>query len=438
MSETSMPVEAGNEAPPWRLLCVDDEPNILSSLRRLFRQGGYQVAVADGGAAGLQALENEHFDLVISDMRMPEMDGAQFLAQVRARWPDTIRILLTGYADIASTVDAINKGQIFRYISKPWDDNDMLLVVRHALERKALEREKTRLEALTLRQNEELKELNASLEVKVQARTVELAGANEKLKNSFLTSIKVFANLIDLREATLAGHSRRVADLSRKIANKLELSPRDAQDVFVAGLLHDIGKIGLPDVLLTRAVTQMSGDDLGLYRKHPVKGEQSLMALEELRGVAKLIRSHHERFDGQGYPDALAGQAIPIGARILALVNDFDGLQIGIVGSRRLGPEEAKKLVVDGRGKRYDPLVVDAFLLLTGKVEKEHTNEIAIAAADLKPGMAMARDLVSRGGALLLAADYLLDDKLIRQIQEFEESDGARLTIYIRPERRKS
>jgi response regulator RpfG family c-di-GMP phosphodiesterase len=371
-------------------------------------------------------------------MRMPEMDGAQFLAQVRARWPDTIRILLTGYADIASTVDAINKGQIFRYISKPWDDNDMLLVVRHALERKALEREKTRLEALTLRQNEELKELNASLEVKVQARTVELAGANEKLKNSFLTSIKVFANLIDLREATLAGHSRRVADLSRKIANKLELSPRDAQDVFVAGLLHDIGKIGLPDVLLTRAVTQMSGDDLGLYRKHPVKGEQSLMALEELRGVAKLIRSHHERFDGQGYPDALAGQAIPIGARILALVNDFDGLQIGIVGSRRLGPEEAKKLVVDGRGKRYDPLVVDAFVQLTGKVEKEHTNEIAIAAADLKPGMAMARDLVSRGGALLLAADYLLDDKLIRQIQEFEESDGVRLTIYIRPERRKS
>ncbi|MFZ2852751.1 MAG: HD domain-containing phosphohydrolase [Rhodocyclaceae bacterium] len=418
------------------MLCVDDEPNILSSLRRLFRQSAYQVVVANSGAEGLQALENEHFDLVISDMRMPEMDGARFLEQVRARWPETVRILLTGYADIASTVDAINKGQIFRYISKPWDDNDMLLIVRHALERKALEREKTRLEALTLRQNEELKALNASLESKVEARTAELAAANEKLKTSFLTSIKVFANLIDLRESTLAGHSRRVADLSRKIANKLELSPRDAQDVFVAGLLHDIGKIGLPDALLSRAVTQMSGEDLGLYRKHPVKGEQSLMALAELRGVAKLIRSHHERFDGQGYPDGVAGLAIPIGARILALVNDFDGLQIGIVAARRLNPEDAKKLIVDGRGKRYDPQVVDAFLQITGSVEQEHRNEIALMAAELKPGMAMARDLVSRSGVLLLAADYMLDANLIRQIQDFEASEGVRLTIYVRPERK--
>lgn len=437
MNEMTKPEVAGSEAaPPWRLLCVDDEPNILSSLRRLFRGGGYQVTVANSGAEGLQALEKEPFDLIISDMRMPEMDGARFLEQARARWPDTIRILLTGYADIASTVDAINKGQIFRYISKPWDDNDMLLIVRHALERKELEREKTRLEALTLRQNEELKELNANLELKVQARTAELAGANEKLKNSFLTSIKVFASLIDLRESSLAGHSRRVADLSRKIANKLELSPREAQDVFIAGLLHDIGKIGLSDVLLTRAVTQMSGEDLGQYRKHPVKGEQSLMALEELRGVAKLVRSHHERFDGQGYPDGLAGLAIPIGARILALVNDFDGLQIGIVGSRRLNPEDAKKLIVDGRGKRYDPQVVDAFLLITGGVEKEHSSEIALSTAELKPGMALARDLVSRSGVLLLAADYLLDAGLIHQIQDFEASDGARLTIYVRPERK--
>lgn len=437
MSDLTSLAEIGIEAPrQWRLLCVDDEPNILSSLRRLFRGAGYQIAVANSGAEGLQALETERFDLVISDMRMPEMDGSRFLEQVRTRWPETIRILLTGYADISSTIDAINKGQIFRYISKPWNDSDILLIVRHALERKELERAKAELEALTLRQNEELKALNASLEVKVQARTAELASANEKLKNSFLTSIKVFANLIDLRENALAGHSRRVADLARKIASKLELSPRDVQDVFVAALLHDIGKIGLPDALLARAVTQMSGDDLGLYRKHPVKGEQSLMPLAELRGVAKLIRSHHERFDGQGYPDGLAGLAIPIGARILAVVNDFDGLQIGIVGSRRLNPEDAKKLIADGRGKRYDPQVVDAFLEITGSVEKEHRNELAITAAELQPGMALARDLVSRSGALLLAADYLLDASLIRQIRDFEAGEGVRLVIYIRPERR--
>ncbi len=442
MSEATSPSGAA-EGADWRLLCVDDEPNILSALRRVFRQGGYRVTVAGSGAEALQMMETETFDLVISDMRMPEMDGARFLEQVRQRCPETIRILLTGYADVAATIDAINRGEIFRYVAKPWDDNDILLIVRHALERKALEREKARLEALTRRQNEELRELNASLEAKVEERTAELrrahdslALAHEKLKTSFLTSIKVFTNLIELRESSLAGHSRRVADLARKIAGVLDLDARAAQDVFLASLLHDIGKIGLPDHLLAKAVTQMSGEDLGYYRKHPARGEQALMALEELRGAARLVRAHHERYDGKGYPDGVSGLEIPLGARILALANDFDGLQLGLLTSRRMNAEDAKKLIVEGRGKRYDPQVVDAFLHLTGAVEQDPANELAIAAAELKPGMVLARDLISRDGVLLLATDYLLDASLIRQIRDYEASEGVRLTVYIRPERR--
>ncbi|MDA0191736.1 MAG: response regulator, partial [Proteobacteria bacterium] len=127
MSEPLATAGIVDEAPaaPWRLLCVDDEPNILSALRRLFRQGGYDVVVAGSGAEGLLRMEEGSFDLVISDMRMPEMDGARFLEQVRRRWPDTVRILLTGYADISSTVEAINKGEIYRYLSKPWNDDDV-------------------------------------------------------------------------------------------------------------------------------------------------------------------------------------------------------------------------------------------------------------------------------------------------------------------------
>lgn len=369
-------------------------------------------------------------------MRMPEMDGAQFLEEVRKRWPDAVRILLTGYADITSTIAAINKGQIFRYIAKPWDDGDIEVTVRQALERKQLERDKKRLEALTAQQNEELKALNYTLEEKVQARTQELALANEKLKNGFITSVKVFANLIELREGNLAGHSRRVADLARKLANKLGLSPKDAQDVFLAGLLHDIGKIGLPDVLLAKAQTQMSGDDLGLYRKHPQKGEASLMALDELRNAAKIIRAHHERFDGQGFPEGLSGLAIPLGARILALANDYDGLQIGIVSPRRLTPEDAKKLIVEGRGKRYDPQVVDAFVGLSGAPEPERKPEVAVPVAELMPGMVLARDLMARDGTLLLAADYLLDMNLIRQIRDYAEAEGISFSVWIRNDRR--
>ncbi|MGE5385423.1 MAG: HD domain-containing phosphohydrolase [Betaproteobacteria bacterium] len=429
MTENS---EASKLERPWRLLCVDDEPNILSALRRLFRQSGYQVAVANSGAEGLQLLAEQEVDLVISDMRMPEMDGAAFLEQVSKRWPDTMRILLTGYSEITSTIDAINKGEIFRYISKPWDDNDMLLTVRHALERKELEREKARLEALTAKQNEELKDINANLELKVMERTVEVRQAHEKLKTSFLTSIKIFANLIELREGALAGHSRRVADLSRKIAVTLQLAPAEVQNVFLAGLLHDIGKIGFPDALLAKPVSHMSGEDLGLYRKHPVKGEQSLMALDELREAAKLMRSHHERFDGQGFPDGLSGLAIPMGARILALANDFDGLQLGTLAPRRFSAEEARKLIAEGRGKRYDPQVVDAFLQTTGTVERENVGERSLPVAELKPGMVMAKDLMTKDGVLLLAADYLLDANLIRQIREYAASEGLHLMVCVR------
>ncbi|NTV11343.1 MAG: response regulator, partial [Zoogloea sp.] len=136
----------------FTVLCVDDEANILSSLRRLFRPHGYRVLTAGSGAEGLEVLAREAVDLVISDMRMPEMDGAQFLAQVRARHPDVVRLLLTGYADMQSTVAAINEGRITRYIAKPWNEDEVLLTVREALERKALERDKARLEELTRRQ----------------------------------------------------------------------------------------------------------------------------------------------------------------------------------------------------------------------------------------------------------------------------------------------
>ena len=156
------------------LLFVDDEANILSALKRLFRPLGYRIFTAGSGAAGLEILVREQVDLVVSDMRMPEMNGAQFLEKVRQQWPDTVRILLTGYAEIGSTIDAINKGQIFRYISKPWEDSDITLIVKHGLERRDLERRNKGLDELTRKQDEEMKQLNADLEEKVKARAGEV------------------------------------------------------------------------------------------------------------------------------------------------------------------------------------------------------------------------------------------------------------------------
>ncbi|MFZ6776464.1 HD domain-containing phosphohydrolase [Undibacterium sp. Ji83W] len=425
------------------LLFVDDEPNILSSLRRLFRQHSYKIFIANGGQEGLEVLEKETIDLVISDMRMPVMDGAVFLTQVKARWPDTIRLLLTGYADIQSTIDAINRGEIYRYITKPWNDNDIVLVVKQALERKSLEIEKKRLEELTQRQNEELKSLNASLEIKVDERTADLKKAhasllhaNDKLKSNFLTSIKVFSNVVEMRGDKLVGHSRRVADLSRKIAKKLNLDTREAQEIFVAALLADIGKIGFSDELLATPVNQMNGEQLGHFHKHTLRAEQLLMPLQDLQGAAKIIRAQHERFDGRGFPDGLVGESIPIGARILSLTSDYDNLQNGSLVQKRVHMEDAQALIIRGAGNRYDEKVVAAFKqIISNQADDIDDREITIA--QLQPGMILSADVISKEGMLLLPADYVLDQHVIDKLTLFEHPAGAKLVIRVHSNRRK-
>jgi response regulator RpfG family c-di-GMP phosphodiesterase len=424
---------------PATVLCVDDEANILSALRRLFRPAGYRVLLAESGAEGLAVLEREHVDLVISDMRMPEMNGAQFLAQVRQRWPDTMRLLLTGYSDIQSIQDAINCGEIYRYITKPWEDGDILLVVRHALERRELEHEKARLEALTRRQNDELKLLNQGLEAQVQARTRQLqaeheatVAANAKLKRNFVTTIKIFSSMIELRAHNRPGHARQVAELARQLATKLGMDARDTQDVFIAALLHDIGKIGFSDELLQTPLTMLHGETLGLFRKHPARAEELLMPLEDLRGSAAILRCQLERFDGNGFPDGLAGLAIPLGARILALAADYYNLQQGAMVQRHLRAEEARSLILDASGKRYDPHVVQAFRQLMDHGAPADGGGAEMLSGELLPGMVLARDLISRDGLMLLSVDHVLDARMIQQVQDFESKSGARLGIWVR------
>jgi response regulator RpfG family c-di-GMP phosphodiesterase len=420
---------------PATILCVDDEANILAALRRAFRPLGYQILLAESAKEGLLILEqNNHIDLIISDMRMPEMDGARFLAQVRNQWPDITRILLTGYADMESTIAAINEGQIYRHISKPWNDDELLLTVRDALERRALEQEKRRLERLTADQNAELKQLNASLEEKVSERTQELVLANEKLKHSFFTSIQLFSNMLELRAGHMAGHSCRVADLSRKVARELKLDETECQNTFLAALLHDIGKIGLPDDLLRRPINQMSGDELSRWRRHPSLGEQALLALDSLRGVAAVIRSHHETFDGRGFPDGKSGMTIPIGARILSVANEYDGYIWGTLNGKRYEEESARQMIAQGRGKRYDPEVVDAFLTVTGGIKKsnQNTEEVELTTGELKVGMVLSRNLVNYDGIVLLTAQQTLTEQVITQLRGFEHSNGSRLEVWIK------
>ena len=425
------------------ILFVDDEPSILSSLRRLFRPIGYQIHLAEGGKAALAILEQVAVDLVISDMRMPEMDGVQFLEQVRQRWPDTVRLLLTGYADISSTIDAVNRGEIYRYIAKPWDDHDIILIVHDALAHQALVQENKRLQAVALRQNADLKAAHAHLEALVAQRSTELMAvngwlktANDQLKTNFLTSIKVFSALVELRGGNLAGHSRRVADLSRRMATQLDLDSRHTHDIFIAGLLHEIGKVGFGDIMLGTAIVNLTPQQLDLYRRHPGRAEQLLTPLPDLKGAAELIACQLERFDGNGHPRHLSQDAIPIGARILVLASDYDNMQSGTLAKRQLSADEARALVEKGRATRYDPKVLDALLAVldaqaADRSQQDTVAEQIISARQLQAGMVLSRDLVTPSGLLMLSAQHVLDARMIHKIIDFERSAELKLCAHV-------
>ncbi|MFP5417701.1 MAG: HD domain-containing phosphohydrolase [Gammaproteobacteria bacterium] len=427
--------------PPAKLLLVDDEPNILASLNRLLRAEGYAIRTAESGTRALELLGEEAADVIVSDMRMPGMNGAEFLKHARERWPDSVRLLLTGFSDAESTISAVNEGGIHAYLTKPWDETHVLQAIRSAVERKRLVDERNALLALTARQNEELTFLNEGLEDAVRARTAELRQSatflelgNKKLKENFHASLCVLSNLIELRQGNMSGHGKRVADLARKMAVRLNLREQEVNDITVAGLLHDIGKIGWTDVMFQKPFNvEFTVEERQLAMKHPGIAAKLLADLENMRNPALIIQHHHEHFNGRGYPDSLAGLDIPIGARILAVADDYDELQLGSITQRRRSPEQAALMIRDGARARYDPSVVGVFLKLMGMtvVETASGPERQIAAAELKNKHLLARNIIGMDGTMLLSKGYVLDEKLIQQLQAYEEKTGQSLEIWI-------
>lgn len=430
------------------LLLVDDEENILRSLQRVLRKEPYDIQTASSGEEALTLLEGQKFDLVISDARMPGMDGPTLLSEIKKRWPWSIRILLTGYADINSTIKAINDGQIYRYISKPWDDEELKLVIRQALAFQYSERRRLALEKLTRKQNKELQALNASLEEKVQARTEELKEtadmldvAYTELKHSYVTATEVFSTLINKRLPANRQPNAKVIGLVKAYAEYHQLDEDLSRDLYMAAALYNLGKLSWPDDLFMAPSDLLSKDQRLEYLKYPVNSEQLLMALEPLKETARIIRHHQEKWNGFGVPERLQGTEIPLGSRILRLAVDFIELQYGLILERRVSRDNALKLIKRYKDRLYDPDIADRFLEVcievAPDVEHEDPDIAALDTLRLKPGMILARNLYAASGMLLLNEGKEMTAMLIDKLVAFEkgEPDGTRYTVYVhRPE----
>jgi response regulator RpfG family c-di-GMP phosphodiesterase len=426
------PIGAG-----FSVLAVDDEPNILSALRRTLRSRGFTVHVAPGGAEGLALLETQAVDVIISDMRMPEMNGAQFLQAARAKAPEAVRILLTGYADITSTIEAVNHGEIFRYLSKPWDDDVLLSVLNDGLERKRLARERDALLALTRDQNEQLQAHARELEARVQERTRDLQRASDDVKAAharisadFQGTVKMLSSLLEQRPGLKGGCARRVAEHVRRLGPRVGLAGEALQDAIYAALLEDLGKFGFTEQWLETPLNALAGRDRVEFMKHPLHGEGYLMSLPSLRGAGCVLRGLYERWDGKGVPAELEGEAIPLGSRVLRAASEYERLRAGVIERRPFSHADACNWLVNGSGTRFDPAVARAFIEVLAEASEEAA-ERALTVDGLQPGMVLSQDLTAGNGVLLLSKDHKLDDTMIRRLQSFQARIGRPLEVAV-------
>ena len=425
------------------ILLVDDEEPILNSLRRLLRSQPYEILLADSGAKALEILEQRPVDVVMSDARMPGMDGATLLAHIHRLYPSTLRILLTGYADMTMIAKAINEGQIHRYISKPWNDDEMLVTLRQALVYQHSESERQRLETLTQQQNEQLRSLNVTLEKHVAARTAELQQtadmldlAYEELKRSYVTGTEVFSLLANLRLPKAKQTNRQIIELIRVYCASHGLDDAASRDMSMAAALYNIGKLSWTDSMMTAPADLLYHTERELYRAYPKQSESLLMTLEPMKDAARIILHHQERWDGTGFPDHLKGSAIPLGSRWLKLAVDFIELQRGLVLERQMNSDEALLFIRKYAGKLYDPDLVEDFV----KVCATFLSDVTLAdpsvkdlsTRELAAGMILARNLNADNGMLLLNAGKVLSMALVDKLIAFEAMEGGKYTVFVK------
>jgi len=400
-------VKPPQEEPLLHILCVDDEENILKALTRLFRAEPFKVLTATSGREALEILQRTAgIGLILSDQRMPEMTGSEFLQQAALLAPDTPRMILTGYADMTAAMAAINQGGAQRFLIKPWEERELLLAVRDGLQRYQLIQENHRLK-------KELEEWNANLKQRVLQQTAQLRKKLEESRQQNDSTHKIsdaiifmFIDLLEQRNQRLTRNSRNVTALVESMTKTLNLPQPRCDVIRNAALLHDIGLICVSDKILTKSLDMLTNDELAEYRAHAVRGQLILKVSEEFEEIGHIIRHHHEEFEGGGFPDGLAGEQIPLGSRIISLADFINkayspeaGIDAKYQVTRKLAPV---------MGVLFDPALTAAANLAVKEVldapqaPQKTVAEQEIAFKDIKLGMVLTRDIYSSRGVLVV------------------------------------
>ncbi|HEV3468031.1 MAG TPA: HD domain-containing phosphohydrolase, partial [Pyrinomonadaceae bacterium] len=273
--------------------------------------------------------------LLITDQRMPGMTGIELLKRAAALRPHMVRIILTGYADMEARVEAVNCGQVYRYVAKPWGNEDLRLTAARALEHYEANRAR-----------HELAESNERLSRRIQATSCGI--------------IRAVSDALEAKDRHIYGHGRRVSGYATAVARRMRLGVELLEQITLAALLHDIGKIATPDRILLKPDV-LTADERGVVRQHAERGARMLARVPGMEEAAELVRYHHEDYDGGGYPEGLAGEQIPVGARIIRVADAYDAMTSPRPFRDALDHQAAVAELLEGAGSRFDPEAVRAF-----------------------------------------------------------------------------
>jgi putative nucleotidyltransferase with HDIG domain len=351
------------------VLFVDDEGNILKAVQRLLRNEPWQVLTASRGSEALEMLEQTPAQVVVSDQRMPEMSGVDLLQAIRERRPNVVRMMLTGYTEMNVAVEAINRGEIFRLITKPWNDEELKATLRQAFDHFDLKEEIKRLNQVTREQNLKLQDMNRNLEQKVRDRTKQLAEKHQELRVAYIQTIRALAEAVDAKDTHTFGHSERVGVYASKMARELGLPKELIERVYIAGLLHDVGKIGVRDAVVTKP-DKLTAEEYAEITQHPEIGARILQPVDFLSDLIDCVRHHHEWYDGseRGYPSRLSGDRIPLPSRIILVADTVEAMSSDRPYREGLPLDAVVKELRKYSGSQFDPSCVDACIRL---IERE-------------------------------------------------------------------
>lgn len=422
------------------LLVVDDEKEVLNALNRALRKE-FELYLFSDPTSALEFYRDKPIPLVISDMRMPVMDGATLLSNISEINPNSKRFLLTGHADINLTVAAVNEGKISHYFAKPWCNTELIAELKNAFSIYLSEMNSIKLLQINKEKNAKLALLNSSMELEVNKSKQKLALVSSKevknfarLKKTFNTFVNIYANSIALHTEEFSQHNYRIANHARYIAEQQGCDKLLSYQIYIAGLLYEAGKLGLSQELLRQPYESLNHQEQGVFDNFYNIGANLLAEVDELTYVVEIIKHISELYNGSGMPEHLSSDEIPLGSRIIAIVSYFDNLVIGRQTSTVVSVTEAKQRLESLCRSRFDPELVTFYLTMlegfpgSSKVEKL---EFPIDLMQLREGLILAHDVINNSSNVLLTKGTVIENNHIEKLTTISNDREEQFIVFI-------